>query len=155
MNDVTVFPTGKYELLQDANISRVPGGEDERLPAGTEITYGGRPGRHMKPLDADASLAFALAGLNPPVPGAVVLGNPVAPPGGMGEDEDTRMVRVMAEAMGKAFAAALPMAVAAVMDEMEKRGIVQPKAVMPAPVLAPPPDVPAKPGKPLAVPPAS
>ncbi|HTJ91242.1 MAG TPA: hypothetical protein VL356_13840 [Acidocella sp.] len=55
------WPTGRYRLTEKAYMSPVPGGEHRILEEDAEITYAGKPGPHMVPLDDGAHQAVALA----------------------------------------------------------------------------------------------
>lgn len=55
------WPTGRYRLRQKSYIGRVPGAQHEPLDEGEEVTWDGRPGPHMIPLDDAARAAFERA----------------------------------------------------------------------------------------------
>lgn len=59
---VVQYPAGRYRLLAKSHIALVPGGEVDVRDAGTEITYAGKPGPHMLPLDDAAKKGVEMAG---------------------------------------------------------------------------------------------
>ena len=61
INKPNPWPTGSYRLLETAWIAPAPGLRHDLQQAGTVITYAGRPGFHMQPLDEAATKAMARA----------------------------------------------------------------------------------------------
>ena len=55
------WPTGTYRLLEPSFIAPCPGQRDVLQEAGAVITYQGRPGGHMQPMDEPAKTATARA----------------------------------------------------------------------------------------------
>lgn len=119
---IEVVTPGRYRLTAKAHLPKHPGGEPELLDEGAEVTFAGRPGPHMEPLDEAARKAKAAepTGQVMDFTRLIPLDTPVA--------EDTQMER-----LGSVIAKALAEALAPLLARL---------APLPATAVAPPPPPP-------------
>lgn len=56
------YPAARYRLRSESYMPRMPGFEHELLQAGAEVTWAGKPGPHLEPLDPQAHANYVTAG---------------------------------------------------------------------------------------------
>lgn len=56
------YPAARYRLRSESYLPRMPGFEHELLQAGAEVTWAGKPGPHLEPLDPQAHANYVTAG---------------------------------------------------------------------------------------------
>lgn len=56
------YPAARYRLRSESYMPRMPGFEHELLQAGAEVTWAGKPGPHLEPLDPQAHANYVTVG---------------------------------------------------------------------------------------------
>lgn len=138
MSKTEQWPVGRYRLEQRSYIPSAPGMVHELLEAGTEITFDGKPGPHMTPLDEGAALAYELSGAKD-----VVLDPFSRIPLNAPTENDAQAERI-AEAVAKATSEVTASAMAAAMAQIATAALT-PTAPAASPPASPPPPPPPPP----------